>query len=78
VRADELRGGRNVRFPPIVDLRGERQMVWMGKRSGVPRRDEELEQLTPDELQAELERSRGRLAIAGSPKVAKEWHKRIH
>ena len=50
----------------------------MGKRSGVPHRDDELEQLTPAELQAELERSRSRLAIAASPKVAKDWRKRIH
>jgi hypothetical protein len=50
----------------------------MGKRSGVPHRDDELEHLSRKELQAELERSRVRLSIAGSAKMAKQWHKRTH
>jgi hypothetical protein len=50
----------------------------MGKRSGVPHTEEELERLTGEELQAELDRSRSRLTIAPSAKVAKQWHKRIH
>lgn len=50
----------------------------MGKRSGVPHRDDELEKLSRDALEAELERSRSRLASAGSAKVGKQWHKRIH
>jgi hypothetical protein len=29
-------------------------------------------------LEAELQRSRVRLEIAGSAKMAKQWHKRIH
>jgi hypothetical protein len=50
----------------------------MGKRSGVPHRDDELERLNSQELQAELERSRSRLSISGSAKESKRWHKRIH
>jgi hypothetical protein len=50
----------------------------MGKRSGVPHRDEELEKLSREELQAELARSRTRLSIASSARMAKQWHKRIH
>jgi hypothetical protein len=50
----------------------------MGKRSGVPHRDDELEKLSHQELVAELERSRTRLTIAGSAKTAKQWSKRIH
>jgi hypothetical protein len=50
----------------------------MGKRSGVPHRDGELEKLSREELLAELERSRVRLSIAPSAKMAKQWHKRIH
>jgi hypothetical protein len=50
----------------------------MGKRSGVPHTDDELERLSKDELQVELGRSRSRLTIAPSAKVAKQWHKRIH
>jgi hypothetical protein len=49
----------------------------MGKRSGVPHRDEELAKLDYQELQAELDRSRVGLSIAPSAKMAKEWHKRI-
>ena len=49
----------------------------MGKRSGVPHTDDELERLTGDDLQAELERSRSRLTIAPSAKMAKQWQKRI-
>ncbi|WP_395622433.1 hypothetical protein [Sphingomonas daechungensis] len=50
----------------------------MGKRSGVPHRDDELEKLSHDELQAELKRSRTRLSISPSAKMAKQWRKRIH
>jgi hypothetical protein len=50
----------------------------MGKRSGVPHTDDELAKLSREELAAELERSRVRLTIAGSTKMAKQWHKRIH
>ncbi len=68
----------NVRFPPIADISCERQNTGMGKRSGVPHRDEELEKLSREEWRAELDRSRVRLSIATSSKVAKQWHKRIH
>jgi hypothetical protein len=50
----------------------------MGKRSRVPHRDDELEKLSREELEAELERSRTRLSIALSAKMAKQWRKRIH
>lgn len=50
----------------------------MGKRSGVPHRDEELEKLSREELKAELERSRVRLRYTPSAKMAKQWHKRMH
>ena len=50
----------------------------MGKRSGVPHRDDELEKLSNDELQSELERSRMRLSIAPSTNMAKQWQKRIY
>ena len=50
----------------------------MGKRSGVAHTDAELENLTGEDLQAELDRSRMRLSIAPSAKAAKQWHKRIH
>jgi hypothetical protein len=50
----------------------------MGKRSGVPHRDDELHKLSSADLRAELDRSRVRLSIAPSAKMAKQWHKRIH
>jgi hypothetical protein len=50
----------------------------MGKRSGVPHTDDELAKLSREELDAEVQRSRVRLKIAGSAKEAKRWHKRIH
>jgi len=50
----------------------------MGRRSGVPHRDEELARLTPEALQAEVARCRTRLAIAGGAKQAKEWRRRLH
>jgi hypothetical protein len=50
----------------------------MGKRSGVPHRDDELAKLSRLELDAELRRSRIRLRIAPSAESAKEWQKRIH
>ena len=50
----------------------------MGKRSGVPHRDDELAALSITELQAELARARMRLTIDAGAKAAKQWHKRIH
>jgi hypothetical protein len=50
----------------------------MGRRSGVPHRDDELEALTPEALAAEMARCRSRLSIATSAKMAKQWRKRIH
>jgi hypothetical protein len=50
----------------------------MGKRSGVPHRDEELAKLSTPEVETELERSRTRLRIAPSAKAAKGWRTRIH
>lgn len=50
----------------------------MGKRSGVPHRDDELDRLGIGELEAELDRSRSRQRIAPSLKMAKLWDKRIH
>ena len=50
----------------------------MGKRSGVPHRDDELEKLDREALEAELERCRLRLGVPGSAKMAKQLHKRIH
>lgn len=50
----------------------------MGRRSGVPHTEDELAKLGREELEAELERSRVRLTIAGSAKLAKQWQKRIH
>ena len=50
----------------------------MGKRSGVPHTDAELEKLTGEELQAEIDRSRLRLGIPPSAKVAKQLRQRIH
>ena len=65
-------------FDPLRTLAVSGRLPRMGKRSGVPHRDDELERLSLEELQAELERSRVRLSIAGSAKMAKQWHKRIH
>ncbi len=48
----------------------------MGKRSGVPHRDDEAAELSREDLEAELRRVR--LTVAGSAKMAKQWHKRIH
>jgi hypothetical protein len=59
-------------------MSGHGQSGRMGKRSGVPHRDDELEKLSPGDLAAELERSRVRLSIAASAKMAKQWRKRIH
>jgi len=50
----------------------------MGKRSGVPHRDDELDKLTSEELRSEIARSRTRWGIAPSTKMAKQWQKRIH
>lgn len=50
----------------------------MGKRSGVPHRDEELAELSLEQLAAEIARARMRLRISTSAKESKAWHKRIH
>jgi hypothetical protein len=50
----------------------------MGKRSGVPHRDDELAKLSNEELEAELKRSRTGVSISPSAKMAKQWRKRIH
>ena len=50
----------------------------MGKRSGVPHRDEELTQMNREQLEAELARAHFRLRIAPSAKVAKHMKKHIH
>jgi hypothetical protein len=50
----------------------------MGKRSGIPHRDDQLEALGREDLAAELQRSQLRLGIAPSAKTAKQWKKRIH
>lgn len=50
----------------------------MGKRSGIPHTDAELEALSADEMLAEIERCRARLRTDVSAKIAKQWHKRIH
>jgi hypothetical protein len=67
------RGTTRLRAPAVADT-----MRAMGKRSGVPHRDDELAALDLDALRAELERSRIGLSISGSAKMAKQWHKRIH
>jgi len=50
----------------------------MGKRSGVPHRDEELAKLSREEIEAEIDRARTRLRISTSATASKAWHKRIH
>ena len=50
----------------------------MGKRSGVPHRDEELAALPPAALAAEIARGRARLRIPLSAKSRKAWLKRLH
>jgi hypothetical protein len=45
----------------------------MGRRSGVPHRDEELAGMTDDEIAAEIWRSR-----IGLSKGSKQWKKRLH
>jgi hypothetical protein len=50
----------------------------MGKRSGVPHRDEELADLSDEQLAEELSRAKIRLRISVSAKQAKAWRKRIH
>jgi hypothetical protein len=62
----------------IADIQCIGHVTVMGKRSGVPHRDDELSNLSNEELRSELSRSRGRLNIARSAKLAKQWHKRIH
>jgi len=62
----------------VADVRCDGQVALMGKRSGVPHRDDELDKLSNVDLQEELARSRSRLRIAASTKMAKQWQKRIH
>lgn len=50
----------------------------MGKRSGVPHRDDELAALSPEALAKEIARCRSRLSYASSAKMAKQWRKHIH
>ena len=50
----------------------------MGKRSGVPHRDDELAALSEEQVQAEIDRAKMRLRISGSAKQAKSWRQRIH
>jgi len=50
----------------------------MGKRSGVPHRDDELAALTPDALASKIARCRTRLGIARSAKTAKQWRKHLY
>lgn len=50
----------------------------MGKRSGVPHRDDELAALRPEALDAEIARCRVRLSTATSAKRAKAWRKQLH
>jgi hypothetical protein len=52
--------------------------VQVGKRSGIPHRDDELAALPLAELEAEIARSRMRLTIAAGAKQAKAWRKRLH
>jgi hypothetical protein len=54
------------------------QLGCMGKRSGIPHRDAELQALSREQLAAELRRSQSGLAIAPSARIAKDWQKRIH
>lgn len=50
----------------------------MGKRSGVPHRDDELDRPTVDQVKSELANARMRLSYSPSAKASKGWHKRIH
>lgn len=50
----------------------------MGKRSGVPHRDDELASLTVPEIETEITRARVRLRTDISAKRAKDWNKRIY
>lgn len=59
-------------------LRSGGRETAIGKRSGVPHRDDELAALTPEALAAEIARCRTRLGIAGSAKTAKQCRKRLH
>jgi hypothetical protein len=50
----------------------------MGKRSGVPHRDEELAALSDADIGSEIARCRTRLRISRSAREAKAWRKRMH
>jgi hypothetical protein len=65
-------------FHPLRPCVLVRQTAFMGKRSGIPHTDGELTKLTRAEIGAELERARVGLPFAGSARMAKQWHKRIH
>ena len=62
----------------IADVELAVQIMAMGKRSGVPHRDDELDKLSSEELRSELARSINRLKIAPSATSVKQWKKRIH
>ena len=62
----------------VANSHPSRQSGQMGKRSGVPHRSDELAKLAQDQLEAELQRARMRLTIAGSAKIARQWYQRIH
>lgn len=49
----------------------------MGKRSGVPHRDDELAALTQEQITEELARAKSRLRWSGSAKQSKAWRKQI-
>lgn len=65
-------------FHPLRRLGGVGTTSPMGKRSGVPHRDDELAKLSEGEISAELARAKLRLTTSPSAKVSKRWHKRIH
>ena len=50
----------------------------MGKRSGVPHRDNELAALSDAQIGGEIERCHTRLRVPASARVTRQWQKRIH
>jgi hypothetical protein len=69
---------RNVCLPPICGHSAHVAVCLNGQAFGVPHTDYELAKLSREELEAELQRSRVRLTTAGSAKMSKQWHKRVH
>jgi hypothetical protein len=55
-----------------------RQIGLMGKRSGVPHRDDELAGLSRAQLEAELARARVRLSVPNSAKMTKVAQKQVY